>query len=146
MERRALHDEEGAPFVPLLVSAAISFVFLAVAPWVVLPILSQCANIEGDTGPLAALPVFMHNPLLEALVGAAVLTIIGLAIHMAQRHSGFSNWLPLVLSVPVALVLILPSALEHGGPLQAWLIFAAMVGGVFCLHWLAFTWGRAISD
>jgi hypothetical protein len=129
----------------LLAAAGMSFVFLNLAPRIAIPALAQIATAGGDTGPLGLLGS-LYNPFLEALAGSGVLTIISLVIHMVQLRREFPNWLPYLCSFPVAAVLILPSALEHGGPWQAWLIFIAMVAGCFCFHWRSFTWARGIWD
>ncbi len=93
-----------------------------------------------------ALPILAQRVFGVALVGALFLSIVSLAIHMVQQHRTPPDWLPWVLSSPVAEVLIAPSALEIGGPWLAWLVFCLMVGGLFCLHSRAFTWVRAIWD
>jgi hypothetical protein len=144
-DRRRVPYPEGPPLMSLLAAALISFVFLATANWTMFPFLSEFLNAGGGMGPLS-LPTLSDNVLLEALVGTAFLTIISLTILLAERHRRFPGWLPFVASFPVAWGLTLPSALEHGGSLLAWLAFGAMVAGIFCLHWRVFTWARSIWD
>jgi hypothetical protein len=136
---------EGLPLVSLLVAAIISFVFLALAPFLVFLLLLEFVSDGGEIGPLS-LPIYTHNNFLEALVGTLILTVISLALLMIQRARSFPGWLPFALSFPFAWALILPSALELGGSWLAWLAFGAMVAGVFCLHWQAFNWARTIWD
>lgn len=129
----------------LLAAAVLSYVFLAMSSWTIFPYLSDFLQDGGGLGPLS-LPTLSDNVLIEALIGSAVLTIISLTVLMAERQRSFPGWLPFVLSFPVAWVLILPSALEHGSSWPAWLAFGAMLAGVFCFHWRAFTWARTIWD
>jgi hypothetical protein len=129
----------------LFAAALISFVFLATASWSMFPFLSEYLNAGGGLGPLA-LPILSDSVLIEALIGTSALTIVSLTIVLAERHRSFPDWLPFVASFPFAWGLILPSALEHGGPLMVWLLFGATVAGVFCLHWRVFTWARTIWD
>jgi hypothetical protein len=144
MSTRALSNHP-PPTVSLVVAAVISFVFLVVAPTFFVPQLLNLLTDGDDLGPLS-LPIMAHNVLLEALVGSALLTLISLVIVMAERWRPFPWWLPFALSIPVTGALILPSALEHGGPLVAWLAFCTMIAGIFCIHWRAFTWARTIWD
>ena len=144
-QRRPVPYPEGPPIMALLAAALISFVFLATSTWTMFPLLTEYLDDGGGMGPLL-LPTLSDSVLLEALVGTAVLTIISLTILLAERHRRFPGWLPFVASFPVAWGLTLPSALEHGGSLLVWLAFGAMVAGIFCLHWLAFTWARTIWD
>jgi hypothetical protein len=144
-ERRRVPYPEGPPIMSLLAAAPISFVFLATANWTMFPCLADFLNVGGGMGPLS-LPTLSDSVLLEALVGTAVPTIISLTIVLAERHRRFPGWLPFVASLPVAWVLTLPSALEHGGSLLVRLAFGAMVAGIFCLHWRVFTWARTIWD
>ena len=117
---------------------SISFFFLSTASWTMFPVLTQFLDMEDGLGPLM-LPTF-GSVLVEALIGTAVLTIISLTIVLVERHRKVPGWLPFVASFPVAWGLALPSALELGGSLLAWLAFGAMVAGIFCLHWRVFTW------
>jgi hypothetical protein len=144
-ERRPMPYPEGLPLMSLLAAALISFAFLATASWSRFPFLMDFVIVGGGLGPLL-LPVLSDSVLLEALVGTAFLTIITLTILLAERQRRFPDWLPFVASFPVAWGLTLPSALELGGTLLAWLVFGAMVAGVFCLHWRVFTWARVIWD
>jgi len=135
----------GLPIMSLVAAALFSFLFLATANWSMFPFLIAFVNVGGELGPLS-LPVLSDSVLLEALVGTAVLTIISLTILLAERHRRFPGWLPFVASFPVAWGLTLPSALELGGSMMVWLVFGAMVAGVFCLHWRVFSWARTIWD
>jgi hypothetical protein len=144
-EKRRVPYPEGLPLMSLFAAGLISFVFLATASWSMFPFLMDFVIVGGGLGPLS-LPVLSDSVLLEALVGTAVLTIISLTILQAERHRRFPGWLPFIASFPVAWGLTLPSALEHGGTLLVWLAFGAMVAGIFCLHWGAFTWARTIWD
>ncbi len=144
-ERRPMPYPEGLPLMSLLAAALISFAFLATASWSRFPFLIDFVIVGGGLGPFL-LPVLSDSVLLEALVGTAFLTIITLTILLAERQRRFPDWLPFVTSFPVAWGLTLPSVLELGGTLLAWLVFGAMVAGVFCLHWRVFTWARVIWD
>lgn len=144
-ERRPVPYPEGLPLMSLFAAAMISFVFLSTASWTMFPFLTEFLNDGGGLGPLS-LPTLAGSVLIEALVGTAVLTIISLTILLAERQRSFPGWLPFVASFPVAWALTLPSALEHGGSLLAWLAFGAMIAGIFCLHWRVFTWARTIWD
>ena len=143
--RRRVPYPEGPPSMALFAAALISFVFLATASWTIFPFLSAFLNDGGGLGPLS-LPTISDNVLVEALVGTAVLTIISLSILLTERHRTVPGWLPFVASFPVAWGLTLPSALEHGGSLLAWLAFGAMIAGIFCLHWRVFTWARTMWE
>jgi hypothetical protein len=129
----------------LLVAAAISFVFLVVMPLLAVPALVHLLPDGDALGPLS-LPIVAHNIFLEALVGSALLTIISLMIVMAQQWRSFPWWLPFALALPVAAALIMPSALEHGGPIVAWLGCCALAAAAFCIHWRAFIWASTIWD
>lgn len=144
-ERRQVLYREALPFMSLVAAALFSFVFLATASWSMFPFLMEFVNPGGGLGPLS-LPVLSNSVLLEAVVGTAVLTIISLTILLVERQRRFPEWLPFVASFPVAWGLTLPSALDLGGSMQVWLVFGAMVAGVFCLHWRVFTWAREIWD
>lgn len=147
---------EGLPVLSLLAAGTLSFILLSLNPVLAVPILAAVETMWGDVGPLS-LPLFGYNGFLPwlfqpgtvfgiALVGALFLTIISLIIHMVQQHRPLPDGLPVVLSFPVAAVLIAPTALEVGGPWQAWLVFGVLAAGLFCLHWWAFTRARSIWD
>lgn len=136
---------EGPPLVSLAVAAVVSFVFLAMAPFVVAPFLFGLMAEGESSGPLL-LPIFAHHPLLEAMVGTTVLTILSLVLMAVQQSRPFPRWLPFALSFPAAWALVLPSMLEHGGWWLAWLAFGAILAGAFCLHWQAFLWAREAWD
>jgi hypothetical protein len=144
MRERRFSDEH-PPFASLLVAAVISFVLLVLLPTIFLGPLLYLLPESDSLGPMS-LPIVSHNVFLEALVGSGLLTIISLIIVMAERWRRVPRWLPFALSLPVATALILPSALEHGGPFLAWLAFCVLVAAVFCVHWRAFTWARTIWD
>jgi hypothetical protein len=144
-ERGPAPYPESPPLMSLGAAALLSFVFLNVAFWRMFPLLSEFLTDEGGLGPLL-LPTVSDSLLVEALVGTAVLTIISLTILLVERHLKFSGWIPFVASFPVTWALTLPSALEHGGSLKLWLAFGAMIAGIFCLHWGAFSWARSIWD
>jgi hypothetical protein len=127
------------------VAAAVSFVFLVSAPFLLAPVFLAFMTEGESSGPLV-LPIFTHNPMLEALVGTVVLTIISLTLVLLERIIRFPARLPFALSFPVAWALILPSMLEHGGWWVAWLVFASLFAGAFCLHWWAFQRAREAWD
>ena len=125
-ERRPVPFPEGPPLMSLFAAALISFMFLTTASWTMFPILTEFLNNGGGLGPLA-LPTSPDTCLGEALIGTALPTIISLTILLAERRNfRFPGWLPFVVSFPVAWCLTLPSALELGGSLLAWLAFGAM--------------------
>jgi hypothetical protein len=128
----------------LAFAAVISFVLLYFAPLFLLPALTHLVPDGQAVGPLA-MPIFV-NSLFEAAVGVAVLTVLSLILVMAERLRAYPIWLPLAASLPMAWVLTLPSALEHGGPLAAWLVFGVMVAGIFCVHWILLSWSRGVWD
>ena len=147
---------EGLPLLSLLAAGTLSFVVLSLNPFLAVPILAATENWAGGVGPLA-LPLFGYSGFLPwlvqpqkvfgiALAGALCLTIVSLIIQMVQQHRPLPDWLLYILSLPVAVVLIVPSALEIGGPWQAWLVFTVMAAGFFCLHWWAFTRALTIWD
>jgi hypothetical protein len=136
---------EGLPLISIFVAAAVSFVFLVSAPFLLAPVFLAFMTEGESSGPLV-LPIFTHNPLLEALVGTAVLTIISLTLVSLERIKRVPNRLPFVLSFPVAWALVLPSMLEHGGWWVAWLLFSSLLAGAFCLHWWAFQQARDAWD
>jgi hypothetical protein len=144
-EAPPLLHPEGLPLVSILVAAAVSFVFLVMAPFVVFPVLVELMSEGGDLGPLS-LPIHIHNPYLEALIGTLILTIVSLALVLLQRFRPYPHRLPFALSFPVAWALVLPSMLEHGGSWLAWLAFGALIAAAFCLHWQAFQWAREAWD
>jgi hypothetical protein len=142
---RPLLYPEGLPLVSLFVAGAVSFVFLVLGPLFTAPFLFGLMD-DGESGGPLLLPIYTHNPLLEALVGTLVLTILSLVVASAHRLRPFPRWLPLALSFPVAWALVLPSMLEHGGWWVAWLAFGSILAGAFCLHWAAFQWAREAWD
>jgi hypothetical protein len=113
-------------------------VLLYLAPLFFLPALMRLVPEGQNVGPLA-LPVFTGS-LFEALVGIAILTVLGLLLLKLELARPYPGWLPPALSLPVAWALILPSALEHGGSWAAWLVFGAEVAGVFCVYWTLLFW------
>jgi hypothetical protein len=129
----------------LLAAGLVSFFALAVAPYIASPILLELISNTGEIGPLA-LPIFTHGPFLEAFVGAIFLSVVCAALTMAQGVAHFPDPLPVALSLPVCELLILPSWLEHGGSVLAWLVFGAMAAGAFSFHWRVFLWARTIWD
>ena len=136
---------EGLPLVSMTVAALVSFVFLAMGPFFVAPFLFALMD-DGESGGPLLLPIYGHNPLVEALIGTAVLTILSLVLAFILRSRPCPRWLPFALSFPVAWALVLPSMLELGGWWVAWLVFGAILAGAFCLHWQAFLWAREAWD
>jgi len=76
-----------------------------------------------------------YGPILDAAIGAAVLTVIAVALQLVQRFWPFPGWLPFALAWPLALALVTPSALLHG-EWTPWLILGMLAAGLFCFHWL----------
>jgi hypothetical protein len=136
---------EGLPLISIFVAAAVSFVFLVSAPFLLAPVFLTFMTEGESSGPLV-LPIFTHNPLMEALVGIAFLTIISLILVSIERIRRIPARLPFLLSFPVAWALVLPSMLEHGGWWVAWLVFASLFAAAFCLHWWAFLRARDAWD
>ncbi len=145
-ERRRVPFPEGPPLLSLFVTALVSILVLSMGTLPMFSFLADLLNVGGGLGPLALPTFFLGSALLEALFATAVLTIISLTIFLAERHFKFPVWLPYAASFPVAWALTMPSALELGGSLQMWLVFGAVVAGVFCLHWRVFTWAQTIWD
>jgi len=129
----------------MTVAALVSFVFLSMGPFFVAPVLFGLMD-DGESGGPLLLGIYAHNPLLEALVGTAVLTILSLVLTFVLRSRPCPHWLPFAVSFPVAWALVLPSMLELGGWWVAWLAFGALLAGAFCLHWQAFQWARDAWD
>ena len=140
---RPLPFPEGSPRMALIAAAIVSFIALSMSSGPIAIFFSDYLGDGGGLGPLA-LPTLSDSVLVEALIATVLLTIISLTIILAERHFVFPEWLPYVASFPVAWCLTLPSALELGGSLQAWLVFGAMAAGAFCVHWRVVTWGRTI--
>jgi hypothetical protein len=143
--RRFIPAPDGIPIKSLLAAGLFSFTFLATASWTVYPVLALFLSDNGGLGPLL-LPTISDSVLVEALIGAAALTIISATIALAERHRRIPEWVPYVASFPVAWGLILPSALEYGGTLPVWFIFASAAAAIFCIHWRIFTWSQSICD
>ncbi len=140
---RPLPFPESPPHMALFAAALVSFIALSLSSGPIVAYLSDYLGDAAGLGPLA-LPTLSGSVLVEALIATILLTIISLTIILAERHHSFPEWLPFVASFPVAWCLTLPSALELGGSLRAWLVFGAMAAGVFCVHWRMVTWGRTI--
>jgi hypothetical protein len=143
-EELPLPFSEGLPLLSSLASTVVSFIVLMKLPSLAYPILAKLTDSGSNAGPLS-LSLFMGG-WFEPLVGPLILTVISLAIHMAQRHYRIPDWLPFALALPVAVVVIAPSALELGGSWLAWLAFSVMAAGVLSFHWRVFTWARVMWD
>lgn len=145
---QALSHPDGSSLVSVLVAGFITFVILAMSPFLLIPMFSQFrSDDDGEIGPLFLfLPVFSVLHLLVSLIGSIVLSVISLALVITRRWRPFPDRLPYVLSLPIAWLLILPSKLEHGGAWTEWLILGAVTAGFFCIHWRVFAWTRSIWD
>jgi hypothetical protein len=141
---RPNRDGEGPPVLSLFFAAVVTFLLLFFAPLFFLPALMRFVPEGESLGPLA-LPIFTGS-WFEALVGVAVLSVLGLLLLTVERNRPYPAWLPPALSLPVAWALVLPSALEHGGPWIAWLVFGVLVAAVFCVHWMILSWAREAWD
>jgi hypothetical protein len=128
----------------LLTTAMVAFPVCVILPRVTGPILAALESGAGSSGPQYLL-MFVGG-WTEAATVVLALSIINVAIHMAQRFRPFPDWLPFCVSLPIAFVLIVPSALELGGSLQAWLAAGLIVAAIFCFQWRLFTWAREIWD
>jgi hypothetical protein len=86
-----------------------------------------------------------YGPIIDSAIGAAVLTVVAVALQLVQTYWPFPGWLPLVLAWPTALAMVSPSALEHDEWVP-WLILGALAAGLFCFHWLCILLAREAWD
>ncbi len=135
---------EGLPVFPLLFTAALSALLIYVSPWFCLPLLGRLVPEGQNVGPLG-LPILTGEP-GEVMAGAGVLTILCLVLLSIERAREFPPWLPMALAFPVTWLLIVPSALEHGGSLLSWMVFGVLIAGLFCIHWFMLCAARGVWD
>ncbi|APW61137.1 hypothetical protein [Paludisphaera borealis] len=126
--------EEPPSFACNLAAAIFSFVLLAVVDVFSSQFLMVLFTAFEDAC-LLILEFLPYGPIVDAALGAIVLTLIAVALQLFQRYWRFPSWLPLALAWPTAWMLVAPSALEHGD-WASWLILGTLGAGVFCSHWL----------
>jgi ABC-type multidrug transport system permease subunit len=136
--------EEPPAFLCNVIATVISFVLVMLLdffssnyPLLLLSALEPAWGLLQDLLP--------YGPLVDGAVGAAVLTVLAVALQLVQTYRPFPGWLPLVLVWPAALAVVAPSALEHD-EWTPWLILGALAAGLFCFHWLCVLLAREAWD
>jgi hypothetical protein len=117
-----------------LVAAFLSFLFLVLAPTILLnfvPLPEELAAVFVQIVPLA-----LSERAAAALGVALLFLVLGIGFQVWRYRRGLASWWPLVLAFPVAGVLVVPDALSLAEPIWVWAMMGMAIALAFCVHWL----------